>query len=169
MGHNMSTETVLHLPDGKIISDKTKIDKLLRKRRAELDARKTTPPNVILQGINISTATLAHITPDSVGTLQFRARENEEPYSNPIFPIPDIFIDLSTESDYPSDTLSFALQEGSRRLTIDVIYDSTQLEYQVNGEKNEKLFESVGNSLKKILQCNNWQHGKYPETWTPVK
>lgn len=146
----MAQERVFRLQDNTVIDDQSEIDRFLDERRAFIEERNATPPNIIIGSINLNNASLSVVRPEKIGLLE----EVE------IFELPNLIIDLTPESeDLPRAVVHFQLSDGSDNLLIEVEFDDTTGEYWSAFDRNDEtnIFSVVQKNMQKILPSQQWE------------
>lgn len=152
-------ERLLKLTDNSVIRDQGSIDSLLDQRRSAEENRKHTSPLVVLKDINLDQATLTAGIRKSMGTLEVNF-EREKPFENELQEIPDLEIDLTPDDSdmrMPEKIRHYDLIAGSKRITIDVLFDETQEEYWKYFKDEKRLDALVRKNLLETLHSKKWK------------
>ena len=161
-------ERMLRLSDGQTIDDQQEIDRLLEQRRSLFDQRKATPPPEVLKDFDLTQAILSRRERVLFGELEFDYG-GLDPYKNPQFEIVDLTIDLTPEAEnLPRSVIGFELSIGSKKITIDVLYNDEVKEYWKHYGNDRKLEKVASANLLSALQENHWQPS-FLDAWSVAK
>lgn len=163
-------ERSLTLPDQTILTDQTRIDRMLNKQEKILKRKNRISPEKIFQELNLSELQIARIPDEPIG--QFRRESNGVCLDNyPIFPERDVTIDLTPQGDIRT-FISYKISFNYKTITIKVLFDEMYYpEFRELSDPNnpEKIEPLIREELLCVLENNKWKRGIFEGSWVASK
>lgn len=150
-------ERRFEIPDQTAITDQIVIAQILTERRNILEQKANIPPTEVLKFVDFNKSYLTRQERKLIGVLVCEFG-NGASFTNPLYDIPDIKVDLSPEEvDLPRQIMSFILNAESKSIMIDVLYNPIAQPYWEHYGDIAEVEELIQAKLLETLPAKSWQ------------